>query len=833
MNAKKIFILFFACVLCFVNVAGEFDRKGVVNLQFDNLILTNKDKITVNNFSHESNFGTDQSSNNFTLIFAVQFISFIGFATFIKKREGFFYAVLALAFLFFPSNATLDFEMLYGGTKDDAGFGIQPTSDGGYYVIGNTGSQGTATFNFWIFKLDASANKVWDYVTSCSTNSWGYSIVTATDGGALAAGFRTSACGTSTNYGVYLAKYTLSGTLSWGLDVSSNAGRPMNIRTLADGNYIIVGESTIGTNGMSDGYALKVSSTGAVIWYNHFGGVNSELFYGVIELSDNSIIAAGSQDPYGTGIRVCYVIKMSSTGTQIWVKTYGGSNDNYCTGVELLSTGNIALTGATKSIGNGDYDVWLMNIDSSGNKLLEKTYGGTAADVGMSIKQTSAGKIYIAGYTSSKGGGVINAWLINVDTSGNDLWDNTYGGSGTTTLQSMAVDPDGSLATVGSSNTNSAGGYDAYVLTQVFNCPSGKYYNPVTYRCTLCSAGYYNPTAGATASSACLVCPTGTYQNIAGSSSCITCPALTYNPSTTGTSLSACLSCTNGWAPSIAQDQCLYKGIFASISAFTASTVSTTCFTQAGAIIKPLPILCRIAYRPLCCVGSSQVTTIQCNTGLELLSTDSLYNRYCSACLFASQSQCPTNGLCFNDALFTSNTINPYPSTYSSSCLVAVGQYCSPKLIVNSQDPECYMFSNYCGGTVASAAYYLSVTKFRISFSTLLSNSNPACSSWFDPSKTPNLVSNAISCTQITNTIMDVNISSLTLPLTKFSFLQNTVLDYCQVYLSSNTVFLITPPTPAPESIVISGSTPDKCMNLTLNSVISVFISYNLLIETL
>ena len=821
----KIFILNFFCLYCLgiEKVDCGFDPKEMESLQLDNLMPTTKNEFSVTCIQKVSKYRTKLPLHNFNdANYIVQLISFISLVSFFRKREVFFYSFLAFAFIFKQSYATLDFEKLYGGTRDDVGFGIQPSADGGYYVVGNTGSQGTSTFNFWIFKVDASATKVWDYATSCSSNSWGYSIVTAADGGALAAGFRKSGCVAGNNYGIYLAKYTTSGTLSWGVDVASNGGRPYAIKTLADGNYIIVGEATIGTTGMSDGYACKVTSAGALVWYNHYGGTNSEIFNGVIELSDHSLIAVGSQDPYGTGIKVCYVVKMTSTGTASLTQTFGGSNDNYCTGVELLSTGNIAITGATKSIGNGDYDVWLLVIDSSGTKLLEKYYGGAAADIGSSIKQTSAGKIYIAGHTSSKGGGVANAWLINIDTTGASLWDNTFGGTGTTNINSLAVNSDGSLAIVGSSNTNSAGGADAYVLTQVFDCPTGKYYNSATFRCTLCSAGYYNPTAGATSSSACIVCPKGTYQDTAGSASCIKCPANTYNPSTTGTSLSACISCTNGWATNIAQDQCLYKGIFTTIADFTASPVSTLCFTQAGAIIKPLPISCRSAYRPYCCVGSTKVTTIQCNSGLEISSTDSLYDKYCSACLFANQLKCPTNGLCFDDTTFISNTVNPYPATYSTNCLAAVGQYCSPRLVINYQDPECYMFNNFCGATVASAAYYLSVSKFRITFTIRLSDNLPACTSWFNPSSTPNLISSAITCTQVSNTIMDVGISSLTLPITKFGFSPNTLLDYCQVYLSSDLVFVVTPPTPAPEFLTIGGSTPDKCMNLTLNSVILV-----------
>ena len=59
---------------------------------------------------------------------------------------------------------------------------------------------------------------------------------------------------------------------------------------------------------------------------------------------------------------------------------------------------------------------------------LERTFGGSNEDVGQSVLQTSDGSYIIAGSTKSDSAGGYDAWLIKMGRDGTKVWDKTYGG---------------------------------------------------------------------------------------------------------------------------------------------------------------------------------------------------------------------------------------------------------------------------------------------------------------------------------------------------------------------------------------------------------------------
>ena len=514
----------------------------------------------------------------------------------------------------------------------------------------------------------------------------------------------------------------------------------------------------------------------------------------------------------------------NSDGTLIKSSSISRGNDAYCNSIELLSDGYLGVVGT--SLGTtqggtehlGDYDIWYMKMDTLGNTIsVNKVYGGALYDEGISIKQTADNSLFIGGTSASAPARQKDIFLAKISLDiGTNLWSAVFGGYGDEYLAEMATASASSLALIGKTNSNTGDYTYAYIISEVFTCSQGSYYDATTYLCQLCPVGTYNSLASQNGIASCIECAVGYYQNNEGSTSCLRCPSNSY---TSNTKAASCLVCPTGWNTSIAQDKCLYKGIFLSVTSFLADNISSSCFPN-NTLVKPFSQACRAAYRNLCCIGSTKNASVSCNFGLELSIYDSMFDKYCSACTFTNQMRCPPDNLCWSDQSYTSNTINPYSASFSSNCLQAIGGYCSPRLIINSSDPECYMFSNFCGAKVVSSVY---ITQYiiRITFSLQLAPL-PPCNSMFDFGRTPYLNTGGISCTLSSPNVIDVKVSNLSLPLTMYSFNIYSVQDFCMTYLSPLNSYWITTPNPPQENVSISGTTNDKCMGLTLTSKITV-----------
>ena len=111
-----------------------------------------------------------------------------------------------------------------------------------------------------------------------------------------------------------------------------------------------------------------------------------------------------------------------------WDKTFGGPETDWGLSAQQTQDGGYIIAATTKSFGAGNFDVWLIKTDSSGNKMWDKTSGGSGEDRAVSALQTPDGGYIIAGMTESVEAGP-RVWLIKADSSGNTLWDKTFGGS--------------------------------------------------------------------------------------------------------------------------------------------------------------------------------------------------------------------------------------------------------------------------------------------------------------------------------------------------------------------------------------------------------------------
>lgn len=130
-------------------------------------------------------------------------------------------------------------------------------------------------------------------------------------------------------------------------------------------------------------------------------------------------------------------------GTLNHVTLLGGSDEEVAREIIKLRQGGFAVVGSTKSTDGdfsdrttNDWDLFLIKINSDGEILWKKTYGGSGDDFGFSLRETPEGGFVLLGYSNSQDGdvpptqGYHDNWIIKIDAGGEPIWKKSFGYSG-------------------------------------------------------------------------------------------------------------------------------------------------------------------------------------------------------------------------------------------------------------------------------------------------------------------------------------------------------------------------------------------------------------------
>jgi hypothetical protein len=223
-----------------------------------------------------------------------------------------------------------------------------------------------------------------------------------------------------------------------------------------DSNILIVGRGGPLADDFSDcgeygGFVIvKITPEGEIIWNKCYGGDNASIARAAINTMDGGYILTGESyasdgDITGAhGNADYWVIKLNDAGDLEWQIAIGGSSFDSAEDVIQTNDGDYMIVGRSRSI-DGDvedhhattstYDILVAKVSSLGELLWTKSYGGTSDDSGTAITQDTSGNYIIAGYSESSSGdvpenkGSTDFWVFKIDSAGEIIWSNTYGGS--------------------------------------------------------------------------------------------------------------------------------------------------------------------------------------------------------------------------------------------------------------------------------------------------------------------------------------------------------------------------------------------------------------------
>lgn len=448
--------------------------------------------------------------------------------------------LLIIAFQIFTFNFTSAQEALFdwskgiGGTSANNANSIVTDINGNVYTLGTF--QGTTDFDpssnsftltsngsddVYISKLDASGNFVWAKQFGGTSQDNGASIAITGSGELLVTGYFIGTTDFDPGIGTYsltsngsadmfTVKMDSNGNLIWAKQIGDGGFEyGASVTSDVSGNVYILGRFmgtvdfnpnagvfNIGSSGAADMFILKLDANGSFIFVSTVGSPdfsgNPSPTSVFVDISGN-IYCSGNFtgqidfDPgvgvqnlsnVGGGTTDIFILKLSSTGSFMFAKSFGNTGTDISSEVKVDAIGNIYMTGSFEltvdfdpgvgiyNLTSANYgDMYILKLDNAGNFIWVKAIGDASngAEQGNSITLDPAGNIYTTGFFSgttdfdpsiivnniTSNSTSIDMFILKLDINGDYVWAKTSGSTGSDKGKDIAIDNSGNVLTTG------------------------------------------------------------------------------------------------------------------------------------------------------------------------------------------------------------------------------------------------------------------------------------------------------------------------------------------------------------------------------------------------
>jgi len=346
----------------------------------------------------------------------------------------------------------IEWEKTYGGSGDDIAYAILELEDKSFLIGGYTkSSDGDVKSlhggqDYWLIKINKYGSLIWEHTYGGAGNEYIRSIESDNEGnGYVLVGTTTSNDGDvksklSGPEDGWVINIDSVGTIIW----ENTYGNPRkdHIYSVCSDNgegYFLVGDSEYQQSpNVTDFnlYVVKINNKGDLDWHKTYGGTDEDVAFAIKPFNENQFIISGYTDSNdgdvqstNQGDRDVWVLKIDNQGRLLWENSLGGSKKESSsfefdiTNSNEIIVGGYAFSndGDIQSGNKGNCDALIFCLDSKGNLLWEKTFGGSLNDNFYSLKSISQNEIIIGGSTYSDDGDVVSAvhggreiWIVDL-----------------------------------------------------------------------------------------------------------------------------------------------------------------------------------------------------------------------------------------------------------------------------------------------------------------------------------------------------------------------------------------------------------------------------------
>ncbi|MHA1211511.1 MAG: hypothetical protein ACTSSH_03530, partial [Candidatus Heimdallarchaeota archaeon] len=326
----------------------------------------------------------------------------------------------------------------YEWSGEDQANSIVKSPAGGYAIAGWTNTSGKGDLDSLLLRIAPDGTHLWNRTFGAEEEDKGFQVINCNSCGFALTSIFMNTSAPVTNSDFLITRLANDGSVFWNKsysgpnqdDISQWVGdKGYSIAECSNNDFIVAGV-TAGIVDDSDVWLMRISSTGVRLWQHTYHQRYIDRCFAphsVVQCQDGGFAVLGYTYNSSHTNQV-WLIRTNPAGIELWNQTYG-DNTGYQRpeGLVECSDGGFGIIANTHTFGAGDADGWLIRTDASGNQLWNQTFGGTEADGTDFLMEMLDGGFTVSGSTNSFDVGNGDAWLIRVDENGTILWNFTIG----------------------------------------------------------------------------------------------------------------------------------------------------------------------------------------------------------------------------------------------------------------------------------------------------------------------------------------------------------------------------------------------------------------------
>lgn len=162
-----------------------------------------------------------------------------------------------------------------------------------------------------------------------------------------------------------------------------------------------------------------------ITFYKTYIGSAFDRGEGIVQLSDSSYAVTGGSGAFSVNSGQAYLMLVDSVGNHLWTKSYGGNGSDWGRRVFYKPGVGYMIAGTSNSTSEGEYNFYVIATDEGGNLIQENNFGTNNWEQLWDAVLLDDGGMFMVGETEGETTNQKDMYIARVDDLGDTLWTQT------------------------------------------------------------------------------------------------------------------------------------------------------------------------------------------------------------------------------------------------------------------------------------------------------------------------------------------------------------------------------------------------------------------------